>query len=505
MPRLRLAPSDHVDPAELPAAQRTLVLDSAWASVTGAFSGGVILVAFALALGANAQQIGLLAAIPIMAQLAQLPATVLIERVRQRRKIGILAITTARVIITLFALIPFIPDERTGLEVLISAQIAIAILHAVGGCAVNSWLHHLVPNDRLGTFFSHRLFWGTAAAAVATLAAGLLIEHLPALLPSGEKIHAYAVTFVIAGLAGFASSYFLARAPEPRMPATQHVGLGNQLWAPFEDRNFRRLLIFLAAWNVASNLAGPFLTVYLLKQLGYPLTTVTVLGVVSQVANALTLYAWGRLSDRLTNKAILAAALPVHFLCMLALVFSDAFHNPTLQLSALVLIHVLMGIVGGGIGLATGNLGLKLAPKGQGTPYLASIGIVSAFFGGITPILAGALAHKLEVAELSAVLRWVYSSQTREFVVLNFAHWELLFALSAAVGLYVMHALSRVREGEEISERVVIQEFAFEALRTADNLSSMGGTVGAIFPFFDRLFDRVGGWTAKASGVIRPP
>jgi hypothetical protein len=57
----------------------------------------------------------------------------------------------------------------------------------------------------------------------------------------------------------------------------------------------------------------------------------------------------------------------------------------------------------------------------------------------------------------------------------------------------------------EISERVVIQQFALEALRTADNLSSIGGTFGAIFPFFDRLFDRIGGWAARAPGIIRPP
>lgn len=484
---MRLAPVESVTADDLPAARRSLVLDATFASLTGAFSGGVILVAFALALGANPKQIGLLAAIPIIAQLAQLPATVLIERVRQRRKIGVLTITAARVVIILFALIPFIPDRLAGLDVLITAQIVISVLHAVGGCAVNSWLHHLVPPERLGDFFSRRLLWGTAAAAVGTLAAGFLVEHLP----FDDRVHAYAVAFVLAGLAGFASSHFLARVPEPRMPATQHIGLGDQLWAPFEDGNFRRLLVFLAAWNVASNLAAPFLTVYLLRQVGYPLTLVTGLGVVSQIANALTLYAWGRLSDRFSNKAILAAALPVHFLCMFALVFGDAFRNPTLQLAVLAAIHVLMGVAGGGIGLATGNIGLKLAPKGRGTAYLAAIGIVSAFCGGVTPILAGSLAHSFEAAELSAVLRWVYSAEAREFTVVRFAHWEFLFALSAVCGLYVMHALSRVRDGEEVSERVVIQEFALEALRSADNLSSIGGTVGAIFPFFDRLFDRI--------------
>ncbi len=496
---MRLAPVDHVPLEALPAAQRTLVLDAALASVTGAFSGGVVLVAFALALGANAQQIGVLAAIPIFGQLAQLPATVLIERVRQRRKIGVLSITLARLLIASLALVPFLPDRNEAIDWLIAGQIAMSILNSVGGCAVNSWLHHLVPHDRLGGFFSRRLFWGTSAACAATLAAGFMIERLPA----ADKVHTYAISFVLGGLAGLASSWFLARTPEPAMPPMrQRAGLGEQLWAPFEDANFRRLLIFLGSWAVASNLAAPFLTVFLIRQLGYPLTVVTALWVTSQIANALTLYAWGRISDRLSNKAILAAALPVHFVCMFVLVFGDAVKDPTLQLALLAAVHLLMGIAGGGIGLATGNLGMKLAPQGRGTAYLAAIGIVSAIFGGVTPIVAGALAHIFEVTELSAVLRWVYSEQSSEFTVIRFAQWEFLFALSALFGLYVMHALSRVREGEDVSERVVIQEFALEALQSANMLTSLGGTLGAIFPFFDRLFDRIG---FRDHGAGKPP
>ena len=486
---MRLAPVAGLPDTALSSAQRTLVFDAAFASVAGAFSGGVVLVAFAIALGASPLQIGLLAAIPIFAQLAQLPATVLIERVRQRRKISVIAITVARALITAIALIPFIPDRGEAIDWLIAAQIAISILNSVGGCAVNSWLHHLVPRDRLGGFFARRLLWGTAAGCVATLAAGFMVEHLPA----ADKVHTYAISFVLGGLAGMASSWFLARTPEPAMPPLgRWAGLGEQLWAPFEDRNFRRLLVFLGSWAIASNLAAPFLTVFLIRQLGYPLTTVTALWVTSQIANALTLYAWGRISDRLSNKAILAAALPVHFVSMFVLVFGDAVKGPTLQLALLVAIHILMGIAGGGIGLATGNLGLKLAPQGRGTSYLAAIGIVTAIFGGVTPIVAGALAQTFEISELSAVVRWVYSEKSTEFIVVRFAHWEFLFALSALFGLYVMHALSRVQEGVEVSERVVIQEFALEALQGANSLSSLGGTLGAIFPFFDRLFDWIG-------------
>ena len=58
-----------------------------------------------------------------------------------------------------------------------------------------------------------------------------------------------------------------------------------------------------AAVSVVSNIAAPFLTVYLMRQLGYSLATVTALGVASQLANAFALYLWGRVSSRVSMQA----------------------------------------------------------------------------------------------------------------------------------------------------------------------------------------------------------
>jgi len=174
----------------------------------------------------------------------------------------------------------------------------------------NAWLHDLITHDRLGGFFARRLFWGTALACVGTLGAGLLVERLP----TADRLQSFAWPFAAAALTGFASSYCLARAPEPPMgDAGPGATMVERLRAPLEDRNFRRLLVFSAAWNIASNIAAPFLTVYLIRQLGYPLTTVTALWTVGQVANALTLYLWGRLTDGFSNKTVLAVALPAYF------------------------------------------------------------------------------------------------------------------------------------------------------------------------------------------------
>src|SRR3954469_21237781 len=95
----RLRPDDVVTPDALARGKRAMVQDAAWASLVGALYGGVILVGFALELGASPFVIGLVGAIPFLSQLGQLPAIVVIERYRQRRKIAVFVVTAARLLI----------------------------------------------------------------------------------------------------------------------------------------------------------------------------------------------------------------------------------------------------------------------------------------------------------------------------------------------------------------------------------------------------------------------
>jgi MFS family permease len=483
-----LRPTSDVSADQLQAGQQALVRDLAWSSVCGALSGGVILTAFALSLGASPLVIGLLAAIPFLCQAAQLPAAVLVERLRQRRRICVLSVTTARLLLMCMAVLPWLAREQA-LYALVALQLLVCVLNAVGSCAANSWLHQLVPHGQLGDFFSRRLLAGTATACAGTLAAGVLIDRF-----DDPDLPAYAVLFALAGIAGFISSHYLASTPEPLMrDAGPPARWRELLLRPFRDRRFRHLLLFLGAWTATSCLAAPFIAVYLVQQREYPVSLVTTLWVTSQVANAITLYAWGRLSDQFSNKAVLAVALPLHFACMVMLTLLDALPSPGLQLALLYLIHVVLGVATGGIGLATGNLGLKLAPHGQGTPYLAAIGLVAAVAGGIAPIVAGGIASYFEARQLSAVIRWFAPGGSRETTLLQVTHWGFVFAISALLGLYVMHTLSRIDEGDEHSERQVVQAFALEAWRTVQSLSSIAGALGSLFPF-ERATERRRWW-----------
>ena len=141
---MRLAPDPLVTPEDVERGKPALVKDAAWASLVGSLYGGVILVGFALELGATPWHIGLLSAVPFLAQVAQLPAIALIERFGERRKIAVIFAGLSRLLIGLLALIVLVPDKAAALRLLIAAQVGITLFGSIGGCAFNSWLHQLL-------------------------------------------------------------------------------------------------------------------------------------------------------------------------------------------------------------------------------------------------------------------------------------------------------------------------------------------------------------------------
>ena len=78
----------------------------------------------------------------------------------------------------------------------------------------------------------------------------------------------------------------------------------------------------MAAWNFAVNLASPFLTVYMLRSLAFPMSTVVILNVISQLSNLAFLQVWGKLGDILNPKRLITVALCFSMLGTLVALFS---------------------------------------------------------------------------------------------------------------------------------------------------------------------------------------
>jgi len=461
-----------------------VIKDGIASQAMGILTGGAFLVAFAIKLGASNLIIGLLAAIGPLAQLLQLPSIFLVEKIRNRRAIVLFAAGLSRICWLLIALIPFLFIEQTGLAVLLGAMIAASAFGAISGCSWNSWMRDLIPQNILGSFFSKRMRIATGVGIGLSILAAVYLDLWKKLFADYE-IYGYSILFLLGLGAGAMGVYFLARTPEKRMPAPeQRTGILKLLAQPFRDENFRKLIAFMCSWNFAVNLAGPFFMVYMLKRLGLSMSFIIALSIISQILNFTFLKIWGKYTDRFSNKSVLAICGPLFILSILAWTFTTMPEKYFLTIPLLVVIHIVMGLSSAGVSLASGNIGLKLAPQGQATAYLATNTIVNSIAAGVAPILGGKFADFFANRQLEWTLK--YTGPGREFTLptLNLQQWDFFFALAFLIGLYSLHRLAMIKEEGEVEEKVVMNELFAEVSGQVRTLSSIEGLRQMVsFPF----------------------
>jgi MFS family permease len=451
---------------------RFLMIDAAAATAIGALNSGVVLLALALHIGATDVQIGFLAAIPLITQVLQAPTVRLVERLRKRRLISVSAVFTARLALPLYAATPFIADRDTAAMLLIAAAFLHYGLNAVSACSWNSWMRDLIPPERLGDFFSRRGLYGTFVSVFATVLAAGALELARSSHDAGNRV--FSAIYLFGFTCGLLSTASLARVPEPMMPPpAPTVPLHRLLWQPLRDRNFRSVLHYLASWQFAVNLATPFFTVYFVRELGFPMSFVLILSIVSQLANVAVIRGWGALSDRFSNKAVLATASPLFVLCILGVSFTSGIADPSARVAYLVVLHMVMGAAGAGVGLASGNIVMKLSPAGSSTNYMAANALVCAVAAGLAPAVGGLTADFFARRRMSLRLDWSSPHGTREVFGLMFTRWEFFFLLSALIGLYALHRLATVREEGAVDRREVVGHIVTSARRTLRNVSSV--------------------------------
>jgi MFS family permease len=422
-----------------------LVWDGVFSQALGALTGGPLLAGCALALGASPAFIGILAAIPFFAQLAHIPAVILIERLRRRQLVCLVATGLARLLFLPLALLPMIGDDGTARLLLLLCFALIAPLGAIGGCAWMSWVSDLVPCQRLGGVFARRQLRANISGILAGLAGGAVVDRWASIVPDWSA-GGYVGVFSLAILAAAASTWCLARMPDVPMPAPRPLRLGRLFLQPFATPNFRRLMVFLGGWSLAVNLALPFFTVYVVQDLNAPISTAIALGITSQLANAATLPLWGRLSDRCSNKTVLGICGPVALAAMVLWVLAAQPAPHALTFPILIVAQLVMGAATGGLDLAGGNIALKLAPKSEATVFLAANALIKSLCAGLTPIAGGLLAGPLAGVSLTVVLPWRVSGEGGP-ALLHLHSWQLFFIAAAALGAVALSRLARVEEG----------------------------------------------------------
>ena len=480
-----LSPKPNISEAERARGLTLFVWEGVSTMGFGSITASGFLTAYALLLGANNLQIGILAALPFIMQPLQLIQTPIVERFRRRKLMAVAAWTIGQSLWIPIALIPIALDVPGGAAV--AALLALVGMRGLLGTAMvvnrDSWTRDLVPRTALASFASRRLGYATAASIVISLAGSGFVDLWSTISSADNQILGY--TIVIATGAVFiamASPIILALTPEPqmRLPEGTSVSPIKLLALPFQDSNFRSLMIFLFLRGFTTNLAAPFFAVYMLQRIGLPLSAVIAFTVLGQLANILFLRVWGPMADRLGCKVVLSVSGSLMALVALCWTFTTMPERHAFTLPLIAVLFIFYGIGTAGVNVAMGAIGMKLAPEGNATPYLAGASLATNLGAGISPLLGGRFADFFSVRAFNINIEWIDPTQTLQLPAFSLTGFDFLFAIAFLTGFLTMSRLNAVQEEGASTRDAAMEELLSNSAGMARMVNAVPGLAFAV-------------------------
>jgi len=377
--------------------------DGMFANAFATLTGGVFLTGFALYLGMNDFMIGLVAAMPFMVTVFQLPAAYLVQKTGKRKKIAYWAAACARGLwlpILIVTLLPIASGSMKLLVILVTIFLSYSFI-SVSYVSWLSWMAEIVPEEIRGRFFGTRNMLCGVAGMIAMVAFGKLLDYIDGHPYEGLPV-GFGITFLSAVLFGMISLHFLNRISEPNHGSemARPISVRMLIYLPFKEGNFRHFLTFTFLWSFSVYVASPFFTLYFLRELRFTYGFVALLGMLAAVADMVGMRVWGRISDRVKNKAVIQVS------SWIAIILPVAWISARPES---VVIPIILQIVGGwfwaGINLCTNNLLLKISQQENRASYISAFYIVGGLGSALGPIVAGYVLKSIGPLDLH-LLSW---------------------------------------------------------------------------------------------------
>jgi MFS family permease len=421
-----------MDAAEWRRCVRLSVTEGALATAMGTLMSGVVLTGFALALGASRPIVGLLAAMPSLANVAQILGARWLNAGVDRKRMCIRMSIASRSIWLVVLAIPLIAGASSSLAIitLVAVVAASSVLGSLGGVAWLSWIRDLVPAERRLGFLGLRNQFDTALALTVSALGAVFIDWRVSKHPG--SIDGFVWVLIAAVVCGLIGIPILNRMHNPARSESPRAGLLRAAAAPkfsLGDRNFRNLVFFYVLWNLSFHLTAPFFVVFLLEKMSLPFWHITALHALGSIAALVANRSWTALGARIgTRRVVFLATLGDAFypLCWMFLTSDSQWALPFL---------FLFGAFNTPLAVGSTTLVMRLAPDEKAPSYLAAFNAVIGVVAVTAAILGGVLATS--------------STSLPGVSLLPIGGLKLLFLLSFSGRLGSLALLRRVSEPDE--------------------------------------------------------
>lgn len=311
---------------------------------------------------------------------------------------------------TLAVLAALIWPLRDHPQALLAAFFACYTIYAmgagIGGVAFMEVVGRVVPAQRLGAFWSRRLFWG----GLGTAAVGLLVRQVLRLESFGVR---FAILFGLAAIVASAAYAMFSAIEEPettttRAPRSTVALLGEGVAMLGRDATFRNLLLSRAALSVWLALS-PFMVLFAVRDLGGGPRVAGTFLFARVTGFVLANLMWPPLSRRQGTRAVmrvatLTASAGAFVACAVA--FASPWRLGWIPAGAAVLVLECLACLGGaaqsGMLVGYASLVLELAPLDRRQSFVS---LANTFIGPtlLLPMLGGLFVDR---ASAPALFGW---------------------------------------------------------------------------------------------------
>ncbi len=271
---------------------------------------------FARGLGASDFEFGLLTAMPYIASLLSMPASLLIERTGQRKSIFLGGLYGMRLLWLPLAVGPYLIIRQFGFGDARLAMLAFMPLYfvmncgqAIGGPAWTSWMADVVPERVRGKYFSRRRQWGILSGIPAALLVGWLLDRAGF---GGDRMRVLQWCmwiFVATVFFGMMDIHLFQYIPDVRKEPQRGARLFKSFLTPLRDRQFLWFAGFVGMMTFAISFMGQFVTLYLMERVRMTnFSTQAITLVAPMIGQLVMLPIWGMAADRMGKKPLLAIA-----------------------------------------------------------------------------------------------------------------------------------------------------------------------------------------------------
>ncbi|MBN1870973.1 MAG: MFS transporter [Candidatus Omnitrophica bacterium] len=264
-------------------------------------------VPFLLLLGGTVRHVAFLSALPnLIASLVQVKSADITERLNSRRR----AITTFVFLqsITLFFISLYAASGKMMPFLFIGLAILFTSFGAVANPAWGSLMSDLVPRDKRGRYFG----WRNRTLGFVMVGSMFLAGIILNLMKKVNAFHGFAILFGAAFLWRGASWYFLNKMEDVRLDNSRRNHFTFiQFISRLRESNFAKFVLFVSLMNFSVNIASPYFSVLMLKELQFSYLLYTVITLTATLTIYITISRWGMFADSAGNLKIIRLTSPL--------------------------------------------------------------------------------------------------------------------------------------------------------------------------------------------------